>query len=117
MVPLARSHQHLEYTPDRIIFYHSPQDNNMRLKSARAAELILSLDLYELLYQIRNGFVPSPNDVEGFFLNLVIFKNALSHLPFNRVLLTPDDQKFFEVIKNEDATINIQKWTANRMAE
>jgi hypothetical protein len=116
-VPIARSHHHLEYTPDRIIFYHSPQDAKMRLRSARAAELVLSLDLYELLYQIRNGFVPSPNDVEGFFLNLVIFKNALSHLPFNRVLLTQDDQKFYEVIKNEDATINMQKRTTNRMAQ
>ena len=89
----------------------------MRLRSARAAELVLSLDLYELLYQIRNGFVPSPNDVEGFFLNLVIFKNALSHLPFRRVLLTQDDQKFFEVIKNEDATINMHKWTKNRISQ
>ncbi len=117
MVPIARSHKHLEYTPDRIIFFHSPQDKNMRLRSARAAELVLSLDLYELLYQIRNGFVPSPNDVEGFFLNLVIFKNALSHLPFRRVLLTPDDQKFYEVIKNEDATIYMQKWTENRISQ
>jgi hypothetical protein len=117
MVPLALSQKHLEYTPDRIIFYHNPQDIKMRLRSARAAELVLSLDLYELLYQIRNGFVPSPNDVEGFFLNLVIFKNALSHLPFNRVLLTPDDQKFYEVIKNDDATINMQKWTANRIVQ
>jgi len=117
MVPLIRSHKHLEYTPDRIIFYHSPQDKNMRLRSARAAELVLSLDLYELLYQIRNGFVPSPNDVEGFFLNLVIFKNALSHLPFRRVLLTPDDQIFYEVIKNEDATINMHRWTENRISQ
>lgn len=117
MVPIARSHKHLEYTPDRIVFYHNPLDKNMRLQSARTAELVLSIDLYELLYQIRNGFVPSPNDVEGFFLNLVIFKNALSHLPFRRVLLTRDDQKFFEVIKNEDATINIQKWTKNRISQ
>jgi len=116
-VPNSKSHKHLEYTPDKIIFYHNPKDPKMRLQSTQAAELILSLDLYELLYQIRNGFVPSPNDIEGFFLNLVIFKNALSHLPFRRVLLTSDDKTFYEVVKNEDASINMQRLIGNWISQ
>ena len=114
-VPPTKNQQYLEYTPDRVIFYHKPKDPTLRIRSARPAELVLSLDLFELLDQIRNGYIPSPNDLEGFFLNLVIFKNALAHLPFRRVLLTRDDQLFYEVIQNKDATIEIAQWSPDRM--
>jgi len=98
-VPLVRTaaSRYLEYTPDRLILYHAPQDDAHRLPGAHRAELHISLDVLELLAQIRDGFVPSPNDIRGFFINLIIFKNALTHLPYRRVLLTRDDQTFFEL--------------------
>jgi hypothetical protein len=63
----------------------------------------------ELLAQIRDGFVPSPNDIRGFFINLVIFKNALSHLPYRRALLTRDDQTFYELALQDTATVVLRR--------
>ena len=33
----------------------------------------------------------------GYYINLVIFKNALAHLPYRRALLTRDDKTFYEL--------------------
>lgn len=88
---------YLEYTPDRLILYHAPLNDAHQLPGARRAELHVSLDVLELLAEIRQGFVPSPNDIQGFFINLIIFKNALAHLPYRSVLLTRDDQSFYEL--------------------
>jgi serine/threonine protein kinase len=110
-VPLAESGHYLEYTPDRILFYHDPQDADQRIEGTRRAELVVSLDLLELLAQIREGFVPSPDDIGGFFINLVMFKNGLAHLPYRRVLLTRDDAHFYELALRENSVITLQPWS------
>ena len=45
---------YLEYAPDRLLLYHDPQDAAHRLRSARPAELSVSLDVLELLAQVRD---------------------------------------------------------------
>jgi hypothetical protein len=67
------------------------------------------LDLFELLYQISNGMVPSPADIQGYFLNLSIFKNALAHLPYREALLTEDDQEFYRIWADEKDVLHITK--------
>ncbi len=101
--------RYLEHTPDRLILYHDPQDKSHLLPGARRAELHVSLDVLELLAQIRDGFVPSPNDIRGYFINLIIFKNALTHLPYRRVLLTRDDQTFYELALQDVATAVLRR--------
>lgn len=107
-VPETRGGSFVEYTPDRILFYHDPQDPNQRVRQARRAEMIVSLDLLELLAQMQDGFSPSPGDIGGYFINLVIFKNALAHLPYRRVLLTRDDKTFYEVLLGEDMIVTLR---------
>jgi len=114
-VPGVQGDPYLECTPDRILFYHDPQDAGQRIEGARRAELAVSLDLLELLAQIREGFTPSPNDVEGFFINLIIFKNALAHLPYRRVLLTRDDVQFYELVLEENAVVTLRPWSTDRI--
>ncbi len=87
----------VEYTADHLILFHNPQDKADRVRGSRRAELYVSLDVLELLAEIRAGFVPSPNDIRGHYINLVIFKNALTHLPYRRALLTRDDRTFYEL--------------------
>jgi hypothetical protein len=108
-IPATRTGEYLEYTPDQIVFYHEPRDTSERVAGARRAELIVSLDLLELLAQIRDGFTPSPDDISGFFINLVIFKNALAHLPYRKVLLTRDNRQFYELTQDDTAVITLQK--------
>ena len=100
---------YLEYAPDRLLLYHDPQDAAHRLRSARPAELSVSLDVLELLAQVQAGFVPSPNDISGYYINLVIFKNALAHLPYRHALLTRDDKTFYELVMQDTATVILRR--------
>jgi len=100
---------YLEYAPDRLLLHHDPQDATHRLRDAAPAELSVSLDVLELLAQVRAGFVPSPNDIHGYYINLVIFKNALAHLPYRRALLTRDDKMFYELVMQGTATVILRR--------
>jgi hypothetical protein len=94
---LGKLAAYVEYTPDRLLFQHSN-------KSVR---LTISLDLFELLSQISDGLVPSPADIQGYFLNLTIFKNALAHLPYREVLLTENDLQFYRVWLDDNDILRI----------
>jgi hypothetical protein len=50
-----------------------------------------------MLEMVRRGFRPNPNDMGGLFVNLTIFRNALLHLPYTSVLVTLDNEDFYEV--------------------
>lgn len=113
-VPQSQGGKYIEYTPDRIVLYHDPQDPDQRIESARPAELNVSLDLLELLAQIRSGFTPSPDDINGIFINLIIFRNALAHLPYRRVLLTRDDTQFYELVMAEIPVLQLSQWSSER---
>ncbi|MDR7303497.1 methylation-associated defense system protein kinase MAD6 [Haloactinomyces albus] len=52
------------------------------------AGLAIKIDLYELLYLLRRGHVPNTSDSQGRYLSLTMFKNALSAVPYQEVLLT-----------------------------
>ena len=58
------------------------------------ARLRLSLDLLEMLELIKSGYRPSPADLQGLFVNLLIFRNELLSLPFDRIMVTKDDAAF-----------------------
>ena len=60
-----------------------------------------------MLELIRSGYRPSPADLQGLFVNLLIFRNALLNLPFDRVMVTPDDEKLYEVVGTTDAQSGI----------
>jgi serine/threonine protein kinase len=61
------------------------------------ARLRISLDLLEMLELIRHGYRPTTNDLQGLFVNLLIFRNELIATTFDRVLLSADDEQFYEV--------------------
>jgi hypothetical protein len=54
------------------------------------ARLRIRLDLFELLQHQRDGYLPSVAELQGRYLDLVIFKNELSAAPYQEVLLTTD---------------------------
>lgn len=61
------------------------------------ARLRISLDLLEMMELIRHGYRPTANDLQGLFVNLLIFRNELVATTFDRVLLSADDEQFYEV--------------------
>jgi hypothetical protein len=71
------------------------------------ARLRISLDLLEMLELIRSGYRPSPSHLQGLFVNLLIFRNALLNLPVDRVMVTPDDDNLYEVVGSIDSHAGI----------
>jgi serine/threonine protein kinase len=61
------------------------------------ARLRISLDLLEMMELIRHGYRPTAADLQGLFVNLLIFRNELVATTFDRVLLSADDEQFYEV--------------------
>ncbi|HEX5495583.1 MAG TPA: protein kinase [Mycobacteriales bacterium] len=52
------------------------------------AELRLRLDLFELVRRLRDGYLPGVADMQGGYLSLSVFRNTLSALPYQEILLT-----------------------------
>ena len=107
-IPPPRGAAYVEYTADRVLFIHQPQAAADQVAGARPAELSISLDLLELLAQIQDGFTPSADAISGLFINLVIFKHALAHLPYRRLVLTRDDGQYYEVVQ-DGTTMTLRK--------
>jgi serine/threonine protein kinase len=61
------------------------------------ARLRISLDLLEMMELIRHGYRPTAADLQGLFVNLLIFRNELLSTTFDRVLLSADEEEFYEV--------------------
>lgn len=80
---------YMEYAPDAVELVAEG--------GAGVARLRISLDLLEMLELIRMGYRPTKTDLEGLFVNLLIFRNELLTTTFDRVLVTADDCEFFEV--------------------
>lgn len=90
--------KYLEYEPDNLIFRHKQQTH---------IELVISLDLFEMLYFIQQGYSPSLNDLRGKFVELTIFKNLLENLTYNKVVVTRDNMEFYEISKDANNHLNI----------
>lgn len=92
----------LEYQPDRVDVVA-----DMELGTAR---LRVSLDLLEMLDLIRRGYRPSPADLQGLFINLLIFRNELLNLPFDTITVSRDDEDLYRIVATvqEDVGIHLQ---------
>lgn len=91
--------KYLEYEPDSLTFRH---------KTEKHIKLTISLDLYEMLYFIQQGFSPSLNDLRGKFIELIIFKNLLENLTYKEVVVTSDNLEFYRISKDEQNRLYIE---------
>lgn len=91
--------KYLEYEPDSLTFRH---------KAKKHVKLVISLDLYEMLYFIQQGFSPSLNDLRGKFIELIIFKNLLENLIYKEVVVTADNLEFYKISKDEQSGLYIK---------
>jgi len=65
----------------------------------RPVELEISLDLYEMLMRIRDGYVPAAGEMRAFFLNLLMFKKQLMATPSERLLITDNDFRIYQLTR------------------
>jgi len=79
----------IEFQPSSILFRYEP----------RKIDLEISLDLYEMLMRIRDGYLPTAGEMRTFFLNLLMFKKQLMSSPSNELLLTETDYQVFKLMR------------------
>ncbi len=92
---------YLEHEADSLIFKHT----NPNYKHI---QLVISLDLYEMLSFIENGFSPSLNDLRGKYIELQIFKNLLENLEYSEVLVTKDNIEYHRISKERSGKIKLE---------
>ena len=93
---------YLEYEPDHLIF---------RKKDDKKVSLVLSLDLFEMLDFISQGYSPSLNDIRGRFIELQIFKNVLENEVYHKVVVTKDHLSYFNIILNNEQALELTPLT------
>jgi serine/threonine protein kinase len=80
--------EYLEHENDSFIF---------RSKTKKHIQLNVSLDLYEMLYYISNGFSPSVSDLKGRFIELQVFKNLLESETYTEVIVTNNEKNYYRI--------------------
>lgn len=77
-------------------------------KTGLAAELFISLDVYEMLQRLNDGYRPSVEEEQGYYLSLAVFKNLLGSAPYQEVLLTTTCRDFYRIKRTSDSRLEMQ---------
>lgn len=77
-------------------------------KAGLVAELLVSLDVYEMLQRLNDGYRPSVEEEQGYYLSLAVFKNLLGSAPYQEVLLTTTCRDFYRVKRTADSRLEMQ---------
>ena len=88
---------------------NQPQGLTLQYKgtSGTPAELDINLDVYEMLMRLDAGYRPSVEELQGYYLNLTIFKNLLNSEPYQEVLLTTTGHDFYRVARSADGRLDM----------
>lgn len=76
------------------------------------AELRINLDIFEMLERFNVGYRPSVEEEQGYNLSLAVFKNILGSEPYQEVLLTTTGHDFFQVLREDDGRLQMQRLDA-----
>ncbi len=84
---IGQQENYIEYFPYSLIFKHIEN----------SAKLEISLDLFEILMRIKEGYIPTSSEIKTFFLNLEMFKRRVVTKKSESVFLTEDDTNLFKI--------------------
>ena len=73
------------------------------------AELFVSLDVYEMLQRLNEGYRPSIEEERGYYLSLAVFKNQLGSAPYQEVLLSTSGHDFYRVARQPDGRLEMTR--------
>jgi hypothetical protein len=76
--------------PDGLVLrYEDPAGGN--------ADLRIGLDIFEMLHRLNEGYRPTVEEMQGYYLSLAVFKNVLASSPYQEVLLTVTGHDFYRI--------------------
>ena len=90
----------VEHMPDSLVLRYRADHGN-------DAELAINLDVFEMLQRLNEGYRPSIEEEQGYYLSLAVFKNVLGSAPYQEVLLTTSGHDFFRVQRHTDGRLDM----------
>ena len=78
-------------------------------KAGLVAELLVSLDVYEILQRLNEGHRPSVEEEQGHYLSLAVFKNLLGSAPYQEVLLSTSGHDFYRIARHADGRLEMTR--------
>ena len=91
----------VEFLPQTLYLYH-------RSSNSLYAELSITLDIYEMLTRLNQGYRPSVEEQQGFYRNLAVFKNLLASAPYQEVLLSETGSDFYRIRRDGDGNLSLE---------
>jgi serine/threonine protein kinase len=90
---------------------HMPAGLVLRYSDAAGldAELLVSLDIFEMLERLNEGYRPSVEEVQGYCLSLDVFKNQLGSAPYQEVLLSTSGHDFYRISRHPDGRLEMSR--------
>jgi hypothetical protein len=88
----AQTSPYLEHSPTALLLRYG---DGTELQ----AELVINLDVFEMLDRLNQGYRPTVDELQGYYLTLTVFKNILGSAPYQEVLLTPTGHEFYSVTR------------------
>ena len=98
--------QFVETFPQSLTLRYSAPDQGMG-RPVQNAELRVTLDMFEMLKRLAEGYQPNLEEQQGFYLSLTVFKNVLASAPYQEVLLTETGHQFFRIRRDPDGTLTL----------
>jgi serine/threonine protein kinase len=92
---------YLEHEPTALLLRYADE-------TGLRAELVLTLDVFEMLQRLKLGYRPTVDEVQGYYLSLAVFKNILGSAPYREVLLTPSGHEFYAVSRTDGNSLTMR---------
>ena len=92
----------LENMPQGVVLRYVPP-------VGRSAELLITLDIYEMLARLNAGYRPSPEERQGLYRTLAVFKNMLASAPYQDVLLTESGHEFYQMRRESSGVLAFRR--------
>jgi hypothetical protein len=73
------------------------------------ADLVVTLDIFEMLHRLNKGYRPSVEEEQGYYLSLAVFKNLLGSVPYQEILLTTTGHDFYRVGRQPDGRLEMSR--------
>jgi hypothetical protein len=61
-----------------------------------------------MLDRLNQGYRPTVDEMQGYYLSLAVFKNILGSAPYQEILLTPSGQEFYSVSRDSEGRLTMQ---------
>jgi len=62
-----------------------------------------------MLQRLNEGYRPSVEEEQGYYLSLAVFKNVLGSAPYQEVLLTTTGHDFFKIQRQQDGRLEMDR--------